>query len=106
MGTKCRALLACGSVPRPSRQVQSRTHLDQVGEGVRLHLSHHLASVCLDGDLTDPELAGDLLVQQSGDDQGHDLALAVAELGVAVAESLQLCLPAERSPTPLDCTVD
>ena len=39
-------------------------------------LSHHLTSVCLDRDLTNVELATDLLIQQAGGYQGHDLPFA------------------------------
>jgi len=35
-------------------------HGDQVGERVGLHLSHHLASVCLHRDLADGALISDL----------------------------------------------
>jgi len=43
------------------------------------HLLHHLASVCLHRDLADAEVAADLFIQQTGDDQRHDLALARSE---------------------------
>ena len=60
-------------------QAEARGHRHQVGKRVGLHLAHHLTSVRLDGDLADAELAADLLVQQTGDDQRHHLAFARRE---------------------------
>ena len=51
----------------------------QLGKGTRVHLSHHLASVCLYRDLADAELKTDLFVQQAANDQGHDLPFPTAE---------------------------
>jgi hypothetical protein len=42
---------------RRTRKAESRGHCHQIGERVRLHLSHHLTSVCLYRDLADVELA-------------------------------------------------
>ena len=49
-----------------SRQAESRGHPHQVGQGLGLHLPHHLASVGLHGDFADAELGADLLVQPAG----------------------------------------
>src|SRR6202521_5045774 len=47
-------------------------------------------------DLADAEFEAYLLVQPAGDDQCHDLLLAPAERGVAVAQRLDLLLLIER----------
>jgi hypothetical protein len=49
------------------RELESRGHVDKVGERTGLHLSHRLTSVRLYRDLADAELATDLFVQQAGD---------------------------------------
>src|SRR5712671_2305117 len=69
-----------------TRKAEPRGHCHQVGERVSLHLSHHLAAVCLHRDLADAELAADLLVHQAGDDQRHDLPFAAGEAGMTVPE--------------------
>jgi len=56
-----------------------RRHVHQVGEGGSLHLSHHVASMCLHRYLADAELATHLFVQQAGDHQRHDLPFATTE---------------------------
>jgi hypothetical protein len=48
------------------RELESRGHVDKLGERTGLHLSHHLTSVCLYRDLADVELATDLFIQQAG----------------------------------------
>src|ERR1700683_3277974 len=68
------------------RRAQYRGHVYQVDERAGLHLSHHLAAVCLHRDLADAELATDLFIQFAGDHQIHDLSLASGERGVTVAE--------------------
>jgi hypothetical protein len=42
--------------------------------------------MCLHGDLTDAELATDLLIQPTGDHKRHDLPFTAAEGRVAVPE--------------------
>src|SRR5438477_784847 len=59
-------------------QAESVSLLDELCNGACLHLSHDIAPVSLHGDLTDPKLARDLLVQQTRGHQGHDFALATA----------------------------
>ena len=49
------------------RELESRGHVDKLGERTGLHLSHHLTSVRLYRDLADAELATDLFAQQAGD---------------------------------------
>src|SRR5262245_16569653 len=71
-------------------QPQAGGHGHEVGQGVGLHLEHHLAAVRLDGDLTDAELAGDLFVQPPGNDECHDLAFAWRERLVAVPHFTRL----------------
>ncbi len=74
--------LMCDSEPR--------RHVDQVRERASLHFTHHLASVCLHGDLADTELEADLLVQQTGDHQCHDLLLPAAEGCVTIPQLMDL----------------
>lgn len=45
------------------RQLQARRHVDESRQAIGLHLLHHSAPVCLDGDLADTELGSHLLVQ-------------------------------------------
>src|SRR5260370_22951766 len=81
-------------------------HIHQVGERVRLHLSHHAPSVCLHRDLADAELATDLLIQQPGDDQRHDLPFARAERRVTIPEGPYLRLVIEGAVAALDSVPD
>ena len=64
---------------RRRRDAETCGHCHQVGEGVRLHFSHHLASMCLHRDLADAELATDLFIQQAADNQRHDLPFAATK---------------------------
>lgn len=52
---------------RRSRRAESLRHFHQICKRVGFHFFHHLASVGLYRDLTDSELATDLLVQKSCD---------------------------------------
>ncbi len=54
-------------------------HFYETGKRLGPHFSHDLASMRLYCDLAYPELAADLLIQQTGDDQPHDLLFAVTE---------------------------
>ena len=65
-------------------QSETRGHCHQVRKRVGLHLAHHLTSVRLHGDLTDPEFTTDLFVQQPRDDQRHHLAFARRQRLIAV----------------------
>ena len=56
----------------------------------------------LNGDLADPELAADLLVQLAGNDQIHHLPLAVAECFITVTKGAYLGFCAKRDFTALD----
>src|SRR5439155_25604381 len=49
---------------------------DEVRDGLRLHLLHHLGAMRLDGALGDLELGRDLLVEQPRHDAGEHLAFA------------------------------
>src|SRR5688572_19267835 len=65
---------------------ECRRHVHQIGKRVGPHLSHHLPSVSLHGDLADAELPRDLFVQAPGDHQRHDFALAAAQGRVPLAK--------------------
>jgi hypothetical protein len=54
-------------------------HFHQIGERISPHLLHDLASMSLDGDLADSQLAAHLLVQKAVNDQFHDLLFALRE---------------------------
>src|SRR6266446_8431549 len=60
----CFLFLAFSRVPWISRWREAESHrrLYQVGDGVSLHLLHHLATMSLDRDFADPELQTDLLI--------------------------------------------
>src|SRR5262245_23235613 len=77
--------VSCSS-PYAARRSEPRGHVDQMSQGTSLHFSHHLAPVRFHGDLADAELAGNLLVQTSGDNQRHDFAFATAKRRVPLSE--------------------
>src|SRR5260370_31451564 len=87
-------------------ETDSGSHLHQVGERARLHLSHHVASVCLHCDSTDARLATDLRVQPAGDHQVHDLPFATGEGCVTLPNHPYLRLVTQRSTTVLDAIPD
>src|SRR5260221_11976046 len=80
---------------RSKREAEPRGHPHQVRKRAGLHLSHHLASVCLHADLACAQLVTNLFVQKAGDNQCHDLALPTGELGVTFAQRLYCRLPAK-----------
>jgi hypothetical protein len=61
-----------------ARGSELRCNIHEVGERAGAHLSHHLASVRLHGNLADAELEADLFIQPTADHQRHDLPLAAA----------------------------
>src|SRR5262249_24692786 len=65
-------------------------HPDERGERLGAHLLHVVGAVELDCPLGRGELAGDLLVEEPGDDQRQDLALARGELLVALPQGASL----------------
>src|SRR3989440_10678493 len=54
-------------------------HSHQVGERARGHFPHDMPAVNLDGNLAQPQFAGDLLVHQAGSDEAHHLAFALGQ---------------------------
>src|SRR5271170_6026251 len=50
-------------------------HSGEIGQGRRLHFSHHLAAMDLHRDLADAEVAGNLLVEAAPRDLDQDFAL-------------------------------
>jgi hypothetical protein len=64
---------------RDQRDVECRGDSHQLGQRLDSHLPHNPASVGLHRDLADTEPGRDLLVQQAGDDQCHDLSFARRE---------------------------
>src|SRR5580698_2165590 len=70
-------------------------HLDQVRDGIGLHLFHDPASVRLHSNFADPQIAANLLIRPAGDNQGHYLAFPSGQQLVPVPEGLHLHLAAE-----------
>jgi hypothetical protein len=68
-------------VPIPPAGIKAKLvgHAHECGQGVGVHLLHDLAPVSLDRNLTNAELAADLLVEQASGNEHHDLAFATAE---------------------------
>src|ERR1051326_9158456 len=62
-----------------ARDTKQLCHADKISERSCAHFPHDVAAVNLHRDLAYPDLAGHLLVHQSGRDQGHDLQLARRE---------------------------
>jgi hypothetical protein len=83
-----RQVTSC-SAAVPERYAQLHGHSHQFRKRFRLHLSHHLAAMDLQGDLGDPKLRGGLLIEQSSNDQGKDLALAGRQTRVPLSQCRQ-----------------
>ncbi len=64
-------------------------HVDEIGQAARLHLAHHLATVCFHRELRDPEVSGDVLVELAANHVPHDLPFALTQ---------QLVFPMQGSP--------
>ena len=83
-------------------RVEAGTYLYELGKRAGLHLSHHLSSMRLHGDLADFKLAAYLFVQHAGDYQRHDLPFARGERGVAILKHPHFRLLTERHATALN----
>src|SRR5438876_2248368 len=79
---------------------------DQVRHRPRLHLQHDLAALLLDGGLGRPQLGGNLLVQEPGDDTGHHVPLACRQGVVASAELCELLALGPGDAVALDGVAD
>src|SRR6516162_2538316 len=64
---------------------QEFRHPHQVGERARGHFPHDMPAMDLDGNLAQPQFAGDLLVHQAGSDEAHHLAFALGQAVEACA---------------------
>ena len=84
----------------------SCSHFHETGKRLGPHFSHDLTSMRLHRDLADPELAADLLIQQTGDHQSHDLLFAVTEGPVTVSQLAHLRLLAKRGLATLERSFD
>jgi len=58
-------------------------HVHKIRQRTRAHLAHGLSAMRLHRNLADAEIARDLLVELSHNDQGHDVRLSAAERAVA-----------------------
>src|SRR5262249_27338376 len=75
--------------------LQSLCDSHQIGERCSSHLLHDISTMNLERDLTDAELCGSLLVQESTDDQRKNLPFAGREPGEALRQRAELsALPA------------
>src|SRR5437588_585513 len=54
--------------------------------GIRLHLRHHMRALLFDGGLAGAQLAGDLLVEKTGDDPCQHVSLTGSEGRVATTQ--------------------
>ena len=72
-------LLALAALQLPVGKVQPVRHAGQIGQRGRLHLAYDVAAMDFDGDLADAHVGGNLLVEATGHDMRHDLALALAQ---------------------------
>src|SRR5215472_10227091 len=97
---------ALGLKLRREGDSQRGGHPHEVGEGVGLHLTHHLASVRLHGDFGRAESGRDLFVEETGDDARHDFTLAAGQRGVPLAKPFELGRLAERRPAALERSSD
>src|SRR5208282_2177365 len=84
--------LVCGS----GGKTQSLGNAHQVGNGFNLHLFHHLAPMDLHGNFTRAKFGSGLFVQQSTDDQAHNLPFARGQCLVSGSQFHQLRTPPER----------
>jgi len=82
--------------------MEPRGHSYQRGERIGSHLMHDLPAVRFYRDLTDAEFAADLFVQQTRNDQRHNLALAGSKRGVTVLKFLHFRIPGESETAALE----
>src|SRR5215510_13820258 len=80
--------LALSALRLAPPDTQHFRHPHEIGERARGHCPHDMPAVDLDGNLAQPQFAGDLLVHQAGSDKPHHLAFA---LGQAVEACPQVC---------------
>src|SRR5262249_53253763 len=77
-------------------------HADQIGDCAGPHLPHRSTAVDLYGDLTDPQIARDLLVYLSGRHQPHHLALPSGQSIEALPEPGHVAVGDSPLPVPFD----
>ena len=79
-------------------------HPNQIGQRARAHFAHDAAAVRFDGQVSGAQFAGDLLVQQAGNNQRQDLTLARSqclEAGLQFQRSpIAACGPGRRGAKP------
>src|SRR5262249_6161495 len=86
------------------RDAEPRSEMHQLGHGASLHLRHHVSALFFDGRFAGAELAGDLLVEQTGDDACQHIALSWGKRSVPAAKlRAVLAFYADR-PVALDTT--
>src|SRR5262249_7634246 len=84
------------------RDAESRREVHQFGHGPRLHLRHHVPALLLDGRFGSAQLAGDLLVEETGDDPCQHIALSWGERSVPAPKLRALLTLHTDRPVALD----
>ncbi len=83
-------------------KAERHSHVHQVGKRSRFHLLHDLPSMCLHRFLTDAKFPTDLLIQQAGDDQRHDLPFTTSKRRITVPYHLHPLLQAKSYATAFE----
>src|SRR5438309_7531029 len=97
------ATLLWWSDTTPGRgDAEARGEADQLGDRSRLHLLHEMPALLLDGDFARPELARDLLVEETSDDPSQHVPLARGQQGVPASKRGELLTFAARGAIALD----
>ena len=73
-------------VPALARETELRPHIHEICEGAGGHFPHQLTSMGLNSDLANTKLETNLLIQQTTNDQPHDLPFTVAKRGVTLSQ--------------------
>src|SRR5260370_17590960 len=87
-------------LPFSGRKLQFRRHSNQFCQGFGPHFPHHVAAMNLDGDLADPELKSDLLIEHTRNHQAHDFALPRAQGLVTFSQPAIVALLASPDSSP------
>src|SRR3954471_6171362 len=94
-----------GLAPARRRDIEPTCHVQEIGEGAGVHLSHHASTMRLDGDLADVELAADLLVEEPRNHELHDFPLATGERCISRPDRSRLLERTQPGPALRDRVV-
>src|SRR5262249_55592736 len=84
------------------RDAEPCSEVHQLGHGARLHLRHDVPALLLDGRFGRAQLAGDLLVEEAGDDPCQHVALARRERSAPAPKLRALLTVHTDRPVALD----